>query len=202
MPWNIGNIKKMTIMTDTEKITSAKEFIDRLAQGISPLTNMPANEVDIINDIRISRCLFYVSSILEKSLIEEERNTAKKERERKRLGKKGLVPFNITNEQLSCYTFSERPLCITDIVGRLNALIDTSTMKPLTYKPIHKWLMDIGALETKEGNTTKTPTEQGLRMGIKTELRHGSYGDYVVILYDTRMQHLIMDNIDAILSFV
>lgn len=202
MPWNIGNIKKRTVMTDTEKITSAKEFIDKLAQGINPLTDMPAEGGDLTNNIRISRCLFYVSSILEKALVEEERNATKKERERKRLEKKGLVPFNITNEQLSCYPFSDRPLCITDIVGRMNALIDTSAMKPLTYKPVHKWLMDIGALETKEGSTTKTPTEQGLRMGIKTEIRHGSHGDYLVILYDTRMQHLIMDNIDAIRSFV
>lgn len=51
-------------MTDREILCRAKEYIDKLANGIDPLTDSPVNENDIVNNIRISRCLFYVSNVL------------------------------------------------------------------------------------------------------------------------------------------
>lgn len=51
-------------MTELEKMQRAKMYIDKLANGINPLNDLPAAESDVINNIRISRCLFYVSDIL------------------------------------------------------------------------------------------------------------------------------------------
>ena len=42
----------------------AKGYIEKLANGINPLTGENIPETDIINNIRISRCLFYVNNIL------------------------------------------------------------------------------------------------------------------------------------------
>ena len=53
-------------MTELEKTAYAKSFIDKLANGINPLDNQPIEETDIVNNVRISRCLFYVSDILRK----------------------------------------------------------------------------------------------------------------------------------------
>ena len=51
-------------MTEIEKIKYAKIFIDKLANGINPLDDSPVPENDIVNNVRLSRCFFYVSGSL------------------------------------------------------------------------------------------------------------------------------------------
>ena len=51
-------------MTDLETMQRAKMYIDKLAQGINPLDDSAIPEGDIINNVRLSRCLFYVSDVL------------------------------------------------------------------------------------------------------------------------------------------
>ena len=51
-------------MTELEKIAYAKSFIDKLANGINPLDDTPIPDDDIANNVRLSRCFFYVSDIL------------------------------------------------------------------------------------------------------------------------------------------
>ena len=45
-------------MTEIEKITYAKTYIEKLANGINPLTDQPVPDSDSINNVRISRCFF------------------------------------------------------------------------------------------------------------------------------------------------
>ena len=47
-------------MTELEKIAYAKSFIDKLANGINPLDDTPIPDDDIANNVRLSRCFFYV----------------------------------------------------------------------------------------------------------------------------------------------
>ena len=47
-------------MTEREKLLYTKGFIDKLADGVNPLTDERIPEVDLLNNIRISRCMFYV----------------------------------------------------------------------------------------------------------------------------------------------
>lgn len=55
-------------MTELETIQHAKNYIDKLAQGINPLTNQPVPEEELINNVRISRCFFFVSDVLRRVL--------------------------------------------------------------------------------------------------------------------------------------
>ena len=78
-------------MTEIEKIRYAKSFIDKLANGINPIDDSAASEKDIVNNIRISRCLFYVSDIL-RQVIDNDGITAVNK------GKK--LPFTLSPEVL------------------------------------------------------------------------------------------------------
>ena len=51
-------------MTELEKIAYAKSYIEKLANGVNPLTDQVVSDMDVINNVRISRCLFYVSDLL------------------------------------------------------------------------------------------------------------------------------------------
>ena len=51
-------------MTELEKIEYAKSFIDKLANGINPLDDSTIKEDEVVNNVRLSRCFFFVSDIL------------------------------------------------------------------------------------------------------------------------------------------
>lgn len=53
-------------MTEIEKLGVAQMYIEKLANGIDPLTDREVQENDIINNVRISRCLFYVAYVLKR----------------------------------------------------------------------------------------------------------------------------------------
>ena len=64
-------------MVDITKLRTAQDWIEKLANGINPLTLEPVKEDDIVNNVHISRCLFFVSGMLGKvephlSLYQEE----------------------------------------------------------------------------------------------------------------------------------
>ena len=51
-------------MEDMELLIRAKTYIDKLANGINPINDEYVDESDVVNNVRISRCLFYTSGIL------------------------------------------------------------------------------------------------------------------------------------------
>ena len=56
--------KEEAMATELEILIHAKGYLDKLANGINPLTDEPLPETDVVNQVRISRCLFYVSGVL------------------------------------------------------------------------------------------------------------------------------------------
>ena len=43
-------------MVEKERILRAKMYVDKLANGINPLTDQPLPDEDPINNVKISRC--------------------------------------------------------------------------------------------------------------------------------------------------
>ena len=131
-------------MTELEKIEYAKSFIDKLANGINPLDDTPIPEGDITNHVRLSRCFFYVSSLLQKEI----------DREKRRTRKATVLPFSITQEQLQSFEYSSYPISASAIARKINFLvkeaIDEKKIKRFSYRNINYWLYDIGMIEWRE----------------------------------------------------
>lgn len=172
----------MINLNENEKLLKAKSYLDKLANGINPITNELASENDTINNIHISRCLFYVSDVL-RNLIENNNNPQKK--------KNSKIPFSVTPQQLADYVFDDNPITVTEITKKLNSLIDTEEMKGIKTTSITNWLIKINMLEY-------FADENGIQLGITTQERLGMYGSYKVVLYDSNVQQFILDNIDTI----
>ncbi len=180
-------------MTEIEKIAYAKSYIDRLANGINPLDDTIIPKDDVVNNIKISRCLFYVSDILRQVV---ENNGISHQEKKKKLN------FFLSAEQISALKASEMPLCISEITAYLNSLVNLEDYKKLKHSTITSWLVSIGVLneiETPIGKR-KHPTEQGTELGIFVENRMGIRGPYDVVLYNKNAQQFIFDNLDAILE--
>ena len=182
------------IMTELEKIEYTKSFIDDLANGINPLDGTPVPDGELLNNVRISRCMFYVSDILRQVI---ENGGVKPQNKEKK------APFEITSEQLERFEYSDRPIALSEISGRLKALIDSEKMKTLSYNDLANWLIDIGALEeyeNSEGKNKKRPTEMGESLGISEEKRSGMYGDYIVVVYNREAQQFVIDNLFSVIA--
>ena len=183
-------------MTDLEIMQHAKNYLDKLAQGIDPLTGQEVPEYDVINNVRISRCLFYVSDVL-RQVIE---NGGIQVRTVKNSEK---TPFTLSPDERERYPFGDWPATVSVIAQRFNELVNLETMQKLKTTSITKFLLQSGLLFEEEGingSKNKRPTEAGQQLGISTAQRTGQNGEYTAVVYDREAQQFILDNLDAIIA--
>ena len=183
-------------MNEIEKIEYAKLFIDKLANGINPLNDEQIPDDDIVNNVRLSRCFFYVSSILEEVIRKGGFN--------KRHRRKEKEPFTITYEERSKFKYSQEPLTRTQIAEQLNILGFKEDSQKFSIKRLTNWLSlkgFIGEFEDPQGKKIKIATKEGNEAGITLVERNGKYGVYELLVFDINAQHFIIDNIDDILSY-
>ena len=181
-------------MTDLEIMQYAKEYLDKLARGIDPLTGREVPEGEIINNVRISRCLFYVSDVL-RQVIENGGIQVKSVKSSEK------APFVLSFEDRARYPFGDWPVTVSVIAQRLNELVDLSTVQKLKTTSITAFLMQSGLLfeeESSNGSKNKRPTEAGKNLGITTAVRNGQNGEYTAVIYSKEAQQFILDNLDAI----
>lgn len=182
-------------MTELETLERAKMYIEKLANGINPIDGTIVPDEDVINNVRISRCFFYVADVLQQVI--ENGDLSRQRKEKK-------IPFSLSFEKRNDFSFSERPISISEIAKRLNDLITDESMMNLSYRAIRDWLMKLGLLEEafdSEGKAVKRPTPQGKEIGIALESRIGKTGTYFVVVYNLHAQHFIVDNLDAIVYY-
>lgn len=179
-------------MTELEKIAYAKSFIDKLANGINPLDDKPIPEGDIANNVRLSRCFFYVSDIL--GQVYENGGIGKVEK---------TIPFSITPGQLANFEFTPYSISGSEISKKLASLVENPLMKSFSVPKLNQWLIQKGLLyEATDplGKPRKMPTEQGKNMGISAETKMGREGEYIAVLFDNQAQRFIISNIFEILN--
>lgn len=180
-------------MTELEKLERARMYLDKLASGIDPLTDCELPEDTVLNNVRLARCFFYASDVLRR-VIENggEIQGGKKPQ------KQG---FSLTPEQLANFRFSASPISISDLVEKINSVIDTDKMKKISTTVITNWLLEKGFLQEvvrEDGKKSRWPTGQGNAMGLSTEDRVTVRGSFTVVLYNEDAQGFILDHLGAI----
>lgn len=182
-------------MTELETMERAKMYMEKLANGINPIDDSMIPDEDVVNNVRLSRCFFYVADVL-----------------RQVIDNGGIVPqkkpkkeaFALTVEQRNAFEFSATPIPISELSKRINSLTENENMATLSYTVIRDWLISLGMLEDAidgDGKKVKRPTAQGESVGITLDARTGNNGTYFVVVYDLAAQHFILDNLDAIIEF-
>lgn len=182
-------------MTELETMKRAEEYLRKMANGINPLTGEPAVDDDMVNNVRITRCLYYVSDIL-KQVIDNNGVITKKN---SAPGKK--ADFFITDEQRAALTEFDRPAYASELAGKINALTENNNCKKFAARWVAEYFVSIGLLYID--NDSKRATEAGVELGIISENRKASYMPkaYWVNAYSPEAQRFIIDNIDSIIAF-
>jgi hypothetical protein len=177
---------------DIKLVNHAKDYIDDLAKGINPLTKEPVNDNEIINNVKISRCLFYVSDILGEVI--SNGGVGRQSKPKKE-------DFNLEIIPLDRIVTTPIPNPISSLTNQINAL-KPENMKRLYATAITNWLVDIGLLEVIQINnkTYRNPTSEGLKYGITQEQRMGANGAYYINLYNEGAQRFILDNLQTVID--
>ena len=114
------------------------------------------------------------------------------------------TPFSLTQDELSNFQFSSKPILISEIADRLNSLKKNDEMRKIKATDITDWLVKIGILKKIyiNENTFKLPGQEGARLGISVDHRTGKQGQYTVALYNMEAQKFIIDNIYAVFELL
>ena len=180
-------------MTELETMQRAKMYLDKLSRGIDPITDREMPEDAVLNNVRICRCLHYVSGVLEQ-VIANGGVVGKKERS---------VEFSITRAQMSHIQLTSYPVGINEFAENIRAATGNPDMKRPNTGKITAWLMQRGLRELvndAEGKPRRLPSEKGQRRGMSTKMRQGQNGEYLAVYYDANIQRLILDHLEEILG--
>ena len=175
----------MTSDVDQKKLRVAIDWISKLANGTSPIDGSTLPDNDIVNNVHISRCLFFVSNLLED--IGKKKPSSKKQYE---------LEFQLTPEIVSNIYIAERT-GIAMFVKEINKMIPEN-MKPLSASKVTQWLVSVGYLEEKErgdGHKYKAPTELGISIGITSVWKEGTQGQYLAVAYDANAQLFLLETL-------
>ena len=181
----------MIPMTDLEIMQRAKLYMDQLAQGIDPISGQELPEDTVLNNVRLARCFFYVSGVLQQLI-----NNGGQ------VGKRTKNPFVLTESMLAQLYAVDRPLQITEFAEQfVQASGDENMRRPSTSK-FTDWLIEKGFLEKvpdADGKQKRLPTAAGQELGIYTDYRQSYYGTYLAVLYSPEAQRFLLDHLDDIL---
>ena len=111
-------------MTELEKIERAKMYMDKLANGINPIDGTMAPDDDLINNVRLSRCFFFVSDVLRQVIENGGTKSAVNEKLKK-------LPLEIPMEKRSQFAYSEVPIPASEIAKRITLWLIMTLCKNL-----------------------------------------------------------------------
>jgi hypothetical protein len=175
-------------MIDVSKLKTAQDWIEKLANGINPLTSEPLKEDDIVNNVHISRCLFFVSETL---------------------GKLDIVE-SVSNKKRRTFWMPAREAEQIEILAPCGIALFTKTvnehipadMKPLSVAVVIRWLRNNGYLyevSIDEKHKTNLPTEKGIQLGITVKVQQNTEGkDFQKVIYSISAQKFLLTNIESI----
>ena len=175
-------------MEEREVLLRAKEYIEKLANGVNPLDDSKVGDDDIVNNVRISRCLFYVANVLQDVINRKSRVRSSKSKREK---------FDISQEQIDKIEIVKNPITISELIGKINSFVNVDSMRRLSYKKVVDWLKKNNIMTTfidEKGKSRSKPTEYGENIGFKLERRlSSSYGEYYTTIINEDAQRFILD---------
>lgn len=165
-------------------IERAETYLRKLSCGVNPLTGELLPEGDACKQERISKCLAYVASLLQKQLDHSDIagqdgsqaavTATKPAKAEKKAAKKQMVPLAIDAEMLTRYRFFDNPVSISRVVRNINELLPRDVyMNHLLYADVANFLVQEGVLSRQDagdGKEANLPTPHGESFGFeKTE---------------------------------
>lgn len=187
--------------TMKEKFDLANLYLERMAAGKFPFSDITAERESDLNNAEAIRGLYFVLDFVKALEIENTQrvqNTQSRSKNRKTTGR--LFPV----ECLAEFKYEEDK-AITNFVSQLKGYSMAGNVKGMSTKAITDWLKAndylMDTLDSVTGNKITVITKAGEEAGLYSELRHSRFGqEYEVIMYSEKAQNWLVENMDKIVN--
>jgi hypothetical protein len=176
---------------EKEKLVKAGEVLNKMANGVNPLTGESIVQESFLQDPRIVRCLFYIKDILQK-LAEGDFRTGPRP-----------VRFSITAEEKRRIELPPGKIGVNQFARCINQVIDINRSLKLTGVELNKRLKKMGILAEQPGEKGKTRTAINAKSkdyGIEMEKRSFQGNEYEMVLFNEAGKKFLLDNLEMIMK--
>lgn len=146
-------------MTELETMQRAKMYLEKLSRGIDPITDREMPEDSVLNNVRICRCLHYVSGVLDQVIA----NGGV-------VGKREGTPFVIDRSRMGSIRLTQSPVSLTEFTGNIVACMGDPQYEEAQPQGHYRLADPAGAYGADHGPGGQTaPPAHGCRIPGGTE---------------------------------
>lgn len=170
------------------RLLEARQLLEKMANGVHPITEQQLDEDHFLQDPRVIRPLFLLLNHLN-----EPKST------RSKIPKK----YIITQKQLDAVEFPDHPIGINDFCNRVNEQLDLTVSKKLSGKILNDKLKKLGILseeQTEEGKKRSVTNDTSARFGIFMIERNYNGSPYQQIVFDKMGRDFLLRNLHKLLE--
>ena len=183
---------------DLKRLEVAIQYIRRMSDGKNPVTNRPAPENEVLNNMNVHRCLKFIDEVL--TDVHKSGGTVGMVSQR---APKQSVSEVFPYETLAQYRYLQDQQ-ISYFLKQLEEYLPEGQKIPVPATTITSWMRENGYLEKKVLNDTgkenSVPTGKGEDLGLYME-KAGTYpNEYYRVFYNENAQRFIVDNFRRILA--
>ena len=183
---------------DLKRLEVAIQYIRRMSDGKNPVTNRPAPENEVLNNMNVHRCLKFIDEVL--TDVHKSGGTVGMVSQRT---SKQSVSEIFPYETLTQYRYLQDQQ-ISYFLKQLEEYLPEGQKIPVPATTITLWMRENGYLEKKvlgdTGKENSVPTGKGEELGLYTE-KAGTYpNEYYRVFYNENAQRFIIDNFRRILT--
>ncbi len=183
---------------DLKRLEVAIQYIRRMSDGKNPVTNRPAPENEVLNNMNVHRCLKFIDEVL--TDVHKSGGTVGMISQRAhKQSVSEIFPYNA----LAQYRYLQDQQ-ISYFLKQLEEYLPEGQKIPVPATTITLWMRENGYLEKKVLNDTgkenSVPTRKGENLGLYME-KAGTYpNEYYRVFYNESAQRFIIDNFRRILT--
>lgn len=183
---------------DLKRLEVAIQYIRRMSDGKNPVTNRPAPENEVLNNMNVHRCLKFIDEVL--TDVHKSGGTVGMVSQR---APKQSVSEIFPYEALAQYKYLQDQQ-ISYFLKQLEEYLPEGQKIPVPATTITLWMRENGYLEKKvlgdTGKENSVPTGKGENLGLYME-KAGTYpNEYYRVFYNENAQRFIIDNFRRILT--
>ena len=183
---------------DLKRLEVAIQYIRRMSDGKNPVTNRPAPENEVLNNMNVHRCLKFIDEVL--TDVHKSGGTVGMVSQR---APKQSVSEIFPYEALAQYRYLQDQQ-ISYFLKQLEEYLPEGQKIPVPATTITLWMRENGYLEKKvlgdTGKENSVPTRKGENLGLYME-KAGTYpNEYYRVFYNENAQRFIIDNFRRILT--
>ena len=173
------------MLVEKEKLKETKGIIQKLANGVNPISDTPIQDESFLNNPKILRSFYFLSNYIE-AQIEQRKYPTKKP-----------TKFFISNEQLEKVVLPSGKIGIKEFAKAINKVIDPLISKKVTGQMINKKLKELGILSETiddDGKVNTVTNENSEGYGIESITKTFNGREYQKVVYNEVGKEFLLKN--------